>query len=95
MTATKKCFIKYSILDTKIVDSTSKIYGTLSANEDYLFVVNRLSISVFLISQVFRFFIVSTTKNLDPSGFKCSLKPTNYHYCRIGSTISYFSNLST
>lgn len=47
MTATKKCFIKYSILDTKIVDSTSKIYETLSANEDYLFVVNRLSISVF------------------------------------------------
>lgn len=46
MTATKKCFIKYSILDTKIVDSTSKIYETLSANEDYLFVVNRLSISV-------------------------------------------------
>lgn len=48
MTATKKCFIKYSILDMKIVDSTSKIYETLSANEDYLFVVNRLSISVFL-----------------------------------------------
>lgn len=47
MTATKKCFIKYSILDAKIVDSTSKIYETLSANEDYLFVVNRLSISVF------------------------------------------------
>ena len=45
MTATKKCFIKYSILGTKIVDSTSKIYETLSANEDYLFVVNRLPIT--------------------------------------------------
>ena len=43
MTATKKCFIKYSILDMKIVDSTSKIYETLSANEDYLLSTGFLS----------------------------------------------------
>jgi hypothetical protein len=64
MTATKKCFIKYSILGTKIVDSTSKIYETLSANEDYLFVVNRLSISVFGFSKFSGFLSFQPRKSL-------------------------------